>query len=205
MTKMAERRLSGGLPASALAPSDPAAAAVKPSKLAAARSLVARGELVTLPGSLGQAWIQLIGHNVSNLIEAGTFKHMAELGLPAIALHGFSYDIQRTARTMHAAARDPDDHAASFGSLEDWQAESDDVLFACSLVYRDVKDRLDPSGSDDLPDETADEITEAFKKKDASRLKLSGVSSLVNWLLSGAVQLSSSPTPASNTGPDTPE
>lgn len=207
MTKLADRRYSGGIPASALAPSDPVAVAASATKLMAARQSVGRGELVDLPG-LGPAWIELIGHSLSNRVEAATFKAMEAEGLPPVALHGWSYDMERYARTLAHAARDPDDptHQTPFGTLEQWRDEDDDVIFACSLVYKDVKNRLDPSGQDHpVTEEDADEMMSALKKKDGPALRRFGVSMLVSWLLSGAVQPSTSPTPASNTGPSTPE
>lgn len=199
--------MSGGIPASALASQDPAVALVKPTKLGEARSRIARGELVELPGGLGPAWIQLMGHPASNDVEAATFREMNRQGLPPIHLHAWSYDIQRYARTMASAARDPDDptHATAFGTLEQWLAEDDDILFACSLVYKDVRNRLDPSSVDSIPDDVADTLEDGFKKKDARLLRSSGVSMLVSWLLSGAVQLSSSRTAASSGGATTPD
>lgn len=200
------QRLSGGIPPSALAKGDPVAAASKASLLSTrAAAAPARGEAVTLP-VLGSVWMQLLGHHVSNQVEAATFKAMEAAGLPPITLHAWSYDIQRQARTLALAARDPDNQEVPFGPTDEWLVLDDDLIFACGRVYADVKERLDPVGELFLAPDTADEITEAFKKKDASLLRSHGVASLVSWLLTGVVQLSSSPTPASSTSPsDSPD
>lgn len=200
------QRLTGGIPASALGKGDPAAAVPRASLLSTRTAAApARGEYVTLP-LIGRVYIQLLGHHVSNQVEGEVFEAMASAKLPPVPLHAWSYDMQRQARTLARAARDPDDHSQPFGPVEEWLDLDDDLLFACGRVYADVKERLDPVGAAFLAPETADEITEAFKKKDASTLRSHGVVSLVSWLLSGAVQLSSSQTPASSTSPsDSPD
>lgn len=195
------QKFAGGIPASALPKGDPAAAAPRASLLATrVGGAPARGEEAVLP-VIGRVYIRLLGHTVSNQVEGATFGAMAEAKLPPIALHAWSYDIQRTARTLAQAARNPENPDEPMGPLEEWIVLDDDLLFACGQIYKDVKERLDPVGALFLAPDTADEITEAFKKKDASTLRSQGVALLVNWLLSGAVQLSSSPTPASSTPP----
>lgn len=204
MTKLGERKMSGGIPAAALGQAAPAAAAAAPTKMAAVRGQVARGELVTFPG-LGQAYVQLLSRTQATAIEVAVFDAMAKQGLPAIQLHAFTYDQERYARTLALAARDPDDHSKPFGTVEEWQAEDDDIIFAASLVYKDVRSRLDPIGIDSLDDDTESKLVAAFKKKDWSLLRSYGVATLVTWLATGALQLASSPTPASNTGPPSTE
>lgn len=194
------QKLAGGIPASALGKGDPAVAAAKASLLSRRAATVVRGEDAVLP-LFGPVYIELLGHTADNQVEAATFKAMADAGLPPVPMHAWSYDIQRTARTLAQAVRDPSNHAEPFGPVDEWLPLDDSLLFACGRVYNDVKERLDPVGVLFLSPETADEITEAFKKKDASTLRSHGVALLVNWLLSGVVQLSSSPTPASSTSP----
>lgn len=200
--KQARRTSGTGIPASALAPDDPAAPAR--TQLAEARFSVRRGELVELPG-LGRAYIELVGHMASNAVEAETFKVMAEIGLPPLAIHAWSYDMQRYARTLAIAARHPERRDEKYGSLDQWLAEDDDVIFACSRVYQDVKNRLDPTSPDStITEENRARLVEAFKKKEVSLLRSFGVVTLTNWLLSGDVQLSTSPTPSSDTGEPSP-
>lgn len=163
------------------------------------------GDEVDLP-VLGRVWIQLVGHAESNRIEAATFAHMAKEGLPAIVGHAWSYDCQRYGRLLHSAVRDPADHTKRFGTLGEWLGEdgdpviTDDIVFACGKVYDDVKLRLDPVGVEEMTEEQAAAIREAFEKKSPTHLLSFGLVSLVSWLLSGAVQLTSSPSAASPNG-----
>lgn len=207
-TKMAQvraARQSGGIPAEALSSGDPAAPAAQ-TKMAQVRATIDTGEYVVLP-IYGRVWIELVGHDPSNIIEAATYGHMAEIGLPPVAaLHAWSYDIQRSARTLALAVRDPEDHAASFGSLEEWLVERDDVIFWCFTKYKDVKSRLDPDDSEITPELRA-MIDEDFSKKNASRLRSYGVATLVTWLLTGDLhlgELATSPGPASRSGESSP-
>lgn len=194
------QRFTGGIPPSALGKGDPQATAPRASLLSTRMDMSARGEEVELP-MIGRVYMQLLGHQAANQVEGATFKAMEAAGLPPIALHAWSYDMQRQARTLAVAARDPDSRTEPMGTLEEWLALDDSLLFACGRIYQDVKERLDPVGTLFLPPDTADEITEAFKKKDVSSLRSHGVVLLTSWLLSGAVQLSSSPTPASKASP----
>jgi hypothetical protein len=203
MTKMGDRKLSGGIPPSALGTAG-APADVK-TKLAEAREKIARGDFVELPGGLGRVWMELVGHDVSNKIEAATFREMDSVGLPPIPLHSFSYDIQRQARTLARACRDPEDpkHETPFGTLEEWSNETDSVILACALVYKDLRDKLDPFRIDLIDADDLEDLELALKKKDVVRLRSFGAATLANWLTSGAVQLSSSRTAASSDGPST--
>lgn len=175
-----------------------------PTKLAAVRGDVARGEYVVLPG-LGRAWIQLLSRTMMTSIEAAVFDVLPKAGIPALQLHAFTYDQERKARMLAASARDPDDHTMPFGTLQEWLAEDDDIIFASGLVLDDVKHRLDPVGVGTLDADTEAELESAFKKKDPRLLMLSGVATLVRWLTSGALQLSSSPTRSSSTSESSAE
>jgi hypothetical protein len=196
------QRLAGGIPASALA--SPAAAAPERSVLSQRLEGIQRGDDVELP-LLGPVYLQLLGHTDSNRVEAGTFKAMEEEGLPAINMHAFSYDVQRSARWMALAARDPRDHSIRLGPLEEWVAIDDDVLFACGQIYKDLKARLDPFGAREIDESACAELAAAFEKKDRILMLSYGIGTLTSWLLSGALQLTPSPTPSSQSGEPLPD
>ena len=182
----------------------PGAAESVPTKLAAHRGQVARGEYVELPG-LGRVYMRLLGRTATTAIEAAVFDTLPKLGIPATQIHAFTYDQERKVRTLAAAARDPEDHTQPFGTLNDWLEEDDDIIFAAGLVLDDVKARLDPVGAGEIDEQTEAELLDAFKKKETGRLMLYGVATLARWLTSGVVQLSSSPTPSSSTSPSSAE
>ncbi len=182
----------------------PAAPQSVPTKLAAHRGQVARGEYVELP-ELGRVYMRLLGRTATTAIEAAVFDSLAKQGIPALTIHAFTYDQERKVRTLAVAARDPDDHGQPFGTLQDWLEEDDDIIFYAGLVLDDVKARLDPVGLGEINEQTEAELLDAFKKKETTRLMLCGVATLARWLTSGAVQLSSSPTPSSSTSPSSAE
>ena len=201
MTEMAKRR-TGGIPASAVGNGQ--GAAVVESQLAKARVRVARGELVQLH-PYGEVWMQVLGSSVMESIEAATFGAMRALELPPVDLHVGTYNLHRFRRILAAAVRCADNHDEPFGSLEEWGEESDEVLAIGVANYKDVKQRLDPTNSVTLTEDEAAELVDAFKKKDSQQLRSFGSVTLVSWLLSGAVQLSSSPTPSSKSSDSSPE
>lgn len=196
------QKLTDGIPSSALA--DPAVPAA-PSKLSAVRGQIALGEYVDVP-PYGRMWIEVLGHTKTNMIEGEVFDYMPRVHkLQPVALHAFAYDMNRYARVMAEAAKDPDDptHRTPYGPLDLWLDEPDDRLMRCRLAYIDVKERLAPMDLDaPPPPEICEQIVEAFKKKAGMYLRDFGVVTLASWLISGAVQLTSSPTPQSPTGPD---
>jgi hypothetical protein len=175
-----------------------------PTKLAARRGNVARGEYAELPG-LGRAFIRLPGRNAMTAVEAAVFDSLAKAGIPAIQLHAFTYDQERKARTLAIAARDPDDHRLPFGTTEEWLEEDDDIIFASGLIYDDVKERLDPASSETVDEVTREQVFDAFKKKDFGRLRLFGAGTLARLLISGEFQRSSYPTPSSSTSESSAE
>lgn len=193
MSEMGKRRLSGGIPAEALG--TPAAPAVA-SPMAQARPRIARGELVQL-APYGEVWMQILGSTTMEEIEAATWKHMEALGLPPLQIHVGTFNLHRFRRVLAAAVRSPKDHDQAFGTLEEWGEESDDVLTAGIMLYKDTKARLDPTTNPELTDEQAEAILDEFKKKDFKGLRSFGAATLASWLLSGAVQPSSS-APASS-------
>lgn len=198
-----------GIPASALGGAKPAGV-VERSAMSAKLDKIALGQEVELP-LLGRVWIQPVGHTESNRIEAATFEAMAKVNLPAIPGHAWSYDCQRYARILAAAVRDPDDHKKKFGTLADWLGEdedravTDDMLFAWGKIYDGVKAALDPLGVGTMTQETANAIAADFEKKNPILLLSYGAAQLATWLLSGAVQLTSSATAASPTGESSPD
>jgi len=203
-TEMAKRR-NGGIPASALGGNgEPSAAAARQTAMGKARTRIARGELVQLP-PYGEVWMQILGSSAMESIEAATFQHMQAVGLPPVDLHLGSYNLHRFRRILAVAVRDPVNHEEPFGLLEEWGDEPDDVLKTGIILYKDTKARLDPATNIELSGEDAAALLEGFKKKDFQQLRSFGTDTLVTWLLSGAVQLSSSPTPPSRSSDSSPE
>lgn len=209
MTKLGkhiENSKRAGIPASALAADDPMRAAAAATKLSATMGKVARGDWAELP-VFGRVWIQLNRHTASNSIEAATIKEMERVGIPLTAGFAGSAAPERNARILADGVRDPDDptHETRFGTEEQWLALDDDLIQSCALYYDDVRARLDPLGNPYLSDDGRREAfaacTEAFKKKDRITLLSFGVAVLSAWLLSGEVQLSTSPTPSSTSSP----
>lgn len=200
---MAKRRMTGGIPAAALQ-GDPAAAGGRQTAMSKIRPRIARGELVTLP-LYGEVWMQIIGSQVMEEIEAATFRQMEAHGLPPVMLHLGTYNLHRFRRILAHAVRDAKNHDEQFGTLDEWAEEPDTVLAAGIALYKDTKARLDPTTSAELSDEDAAEILDAFKKKDSEQLRSFGSATLVTWLLSGAVQLSNSPTPSSKSSDSSQE
>lgn len=200
MTEMGKRR-TGGIPADALRDPVPP---VKLTQMATIRPRVARGEPVALP-LYGEAWMQPLGSAAMEEVEAETFAAMAKRGLPPVDLHVGTYNLHRFRRILARAVRDAKDHDQPFGSLDEWGEESDVVLTICILLYKDVQGRVDPVTDPQLTDEHAAAIIDAFKKKDFQELKSFGGVILASFLLSGAVQLSSSPTASSKSTDSLPE
>jgi hypothetical protein len=202
---MSKRRVSGGIPASALgAAAASAELLAKQTAMSQARTRIARGEIVNL-SPYGEVWMQLLGNAKMEEIEAATFQAMTKLGLPPVDLHLGTYNLHRFRRILAAAVRPPGDHDEPFGTLEEWGEEPDEVLAQGVLLYKDVKARLDPTTDPQLTEEQADFILEAFKKKDYPQLRSCGSALLSSWLLSGAVRLSSSPIAQSKSSEPSPE
>ena len=202
MTKMGQIKQAGGIPASALAP-DEAKVKASATKLSAARGNAARGEDVTLP-IFGSVYAEIIGHTKSNKVEADTLEAMTKARIPLTGGFAWSVDLERKARTLAFAIRDPDDHSKPFGDVDEWLDLDDDIIMACSLVYDDVRNRLDPLGAPTLTKERAAEIMDAFQKKSRTLLLSFGIAELSAWLLSGDVQLLISPTPSSSSTEPSP-
>lgn len=197
MSRLADRRK--GIPAAALGQPE----ASKKSKLAEARRQIVRGEPAELPGGLGPVWIELLGHSAANIVEAGTLAEMDRIKMPAG--NAPSIDLERQVRTLALAVRCDDNHDEPFGPLEDWSALDDDLIAACYLVYRDIRERRDPISLTDITPEQVEFLREALKKKDPASFLYCGARVLTAWLLTGDVQLSSSPTPVSSSGDTSPE
>ena len=201
MTKLADLKKAGGIPAKALGD---AAAAVAPSTTALAQLGLVRGAEATLP-VIGPVWIQLLGHGQDNQVEGGVIAAMAEHKIPLGDLWVWTVDLERKARTLALAVREPGDHSKPFGTLEEWIDLDDRVIFACSLKYDEIRDRLDPlAAAYTITPERAEALLDAFKKKDRNRLLCFGIDELASWLLSGAVQPSTCPTPSSGSTEPSP-
>lgn len=193
MTEMSKRR-NGGIPASALG--QPSESQIKQTAMSSARSSITRGEMVQIP-IYGEVWMRVLGTATIEEIEIATWRHFEAAGLPPLTIHAGTYNLHRFRRIMAAAVRNPKNKDEPFGTLEDWADEPEESLVVCAVIYRDLKDRIDPVSRPELDAEQAREILDGFKKKDFQQLRSSGAGLLASWLISGAVQLSSSPTQSS--------
>lgn len=202
MSKMSDMRLSGGIPASALG--DPGSSGGKTTLLAARRASFARGELVKLP-VYGEVWMDILGSAAMEHIEGATLRHMAALGIPFAPVHIGSYNLHRACRILALSIKDPADRKTEFGSLEEWQDEREELVVAAAAIYQDVRRRLDPLSDPELSEEEAGNIMDALKKKDAIRLRSYDAVTLTSFMISGAVQPSSSPIPSSKSSPSSAE
>lgn len=162
-----------------------------------------RGELVELP-QLGAVWMQLIGHDDVQDVEALTMKRMAARGLEPLMLHALSYDAERAQLTLARAARDPGDHSKPFGSEEDWGKVDSDTLAAAWHHLADMRSRLSPLDVE-MTQELQDAIVGAIVKKNGMLLRSFDVCTLASFLLSTAFPLASSPTPTSTVGGSPPD
>lgn len=146
---------------------------------------------------LGRVWIELPGARAWQEIEAAIRREMTRLGVGEITVpNAAQWEAERALRVLAVAARDPDNHAIPFGSLEEWGELDNDVIIAAWHAFADVRDRLDPVALElDVEDMIA--IGVAVKKKDASLLRTFGVVKLSAWLATTGGLPSSSPTPSS--------
>lgn len=201
MSKLADLKKAGGIPSHALGTAAPPSTS-PPSALA--QLTLARGADAVLP-VLGPVWIQLLGHGQDNQVEGGTIQAMTEHKIPLGDLWVWTVDLERKARTLAFAVREAGNHSQPFGTLEEWLDLDDRVIYACSLKYDEIRDRLDPlAGSYTITPERAALLFEAFKKKDRNLLLCFGIDELASWLLSGAVQPSTCPTPSSGSTEPSP-
>jgi hypothetical protein len=181
----------------------PAAADAKPSRLRGIMERDLRGEMVTLP-YVGECWIELVAHDRGNAVEGDTLREMSEHGIPAGGMFGLSFESERAKQTLAVAAREAD-KVTPIGTLEDWGALDDDIIAACWFVYGDVRERLDPLGSEHVTADEVREIDAAIEKKNRMALLRFGVAKLSLYLLSTAARRASSPTPPSLPGESSPE
>ncbi len=177
----------------------PAAIAAPPSLLAGVRASSPRGEHVVLP-LLGRVWIELAGGNTVSEIEGATTAEMKRLDLAPNTLNAFTYDADRTARTLAWSVRDPDKIGERFGTLDEWLAIDIDLLNACGIVYADVRERLDPIGLPTLSKDDLDTIRFAIEKKNPTLLRSLGVAKLSLYLLTTVDPPANSPSPPSSSG-----
>jgi hypothetical protein len=139
-----------------------------------------RGEEVAIP-VLGRAFMELPGAVTWTELEAANRARMLEL-FGALAIENAAqYELDFARRVLAVAARDPDDRALPFGTLEEWGALDVDVINLAWQVFGDVRERLDPL-SRELSAEEGIAIQSAIKKKDALLLRTYGVVKLSIWL-----------------------
>lgn len=178
-------------------------AAAAKSRLAAVLDRDDRGELVELHG-LGLAWLRLIGSDEVTEIEAELFRRMKDLGLEANVLNGLTYEAERAKLTLARVVRDPDDHAKSFGTLDEWGQVDPDTIAAAWSSYADMRTRRSPLDVAITPELRA-QIESAISKKNGMLLRSFDVLTLSSYLLSTEFPRASSPTPMSATGPSPSE
>lgn len=157
-----------------------------------------RGETVDVSG-LGRIRFEPVGARAYQEIERDTHKVMTERGLALDYTTSTTYELERAVRTLAIVARDPDDHARPFGSLEEWERVDPDRILLAWSSYGDVRERLDPA-ADGLTAAEAIEIEIAVKKKELRVLRSFGLRKLSAWLCTTGVQLSTSPPPTSSSG-----
>lgn len=174
-----------------LAQRSAAPAAQADTMLSRARASTPRGELVTMP-MLGQVWIELAGEVVVDEIEGAVFAAMKALDIHPTALNGQTYDNRRAVLTLAWAVRDPSNHDVKAGTPEQWGALDLEMLSACSAVYTDVRERLNPL-SFPISDEEFRQIRLAHEKKNPVMLRTFGVVSLSNYLATMVDPPASSP------------
>lgn len=163
------------------------------------------GDYVELP-TLGRAWCQLAGSRASQDVDVAALTSLAEsLGdKTAGTFLGNLLEMERAMRILPLVMRDPDDHSKPFGTHEEWESISGDLLNACWFVYSDVREKLDPVTQ---PMTKADRamIVAALEKKSPMLLRSFGTAKLVDFMLSMAEQPSTSLTQSagsSDTSPD---
>lgn len=162
-----------------------------------------RGEDVTLPG-LGRARMELLGAAAWNEVKSATHREMERLGLPFDTVNVGAWELERAARTLAQAVRDPADASKPFGTLDEWRALDPQLINAAWQEHDNVCDRLDPLERP-LTDDEMLAIEVAVKKKDGSLLKSFGLGKLCAWLVTTAVPLAISPPPSSSSSESSSE
>lgn len=176
-----------------------AAATQADTLLSRARAATPRGEHVTMP-ILGRVWVELAGEMVVDEIEGEVYAAMAKLNILPTALNGATYDNRRAALTLAWAVRDPDNHTVAAGTQEQWLALDLELIAACSAVYTDVRERLNPLSFPMSPEEF-DAIRRAHEKKNPAMLRTFGVVSLSSYLATTDAPPANSPTMPPSNGP----
>lgn len=177
----------------------PKAQPAAPSLLARHRPSTMRGEFVELP-MLGRVWVELVGGDVLDEIDSAVFSRMKALDLPLAPVNMRTLEGIRDRMTLAWAVRDPDHVEVRAGSKEEWGALDIDLVTACAIVYRDVRERLSPVQLGELTREQMDDIRRGIEKKNPMPLLDAGVVVLTRYLLTTADPLASSPTMPSSTG-----
>ena len=170
--------------------------------LSRARAATPRGELVTMP-MLGRVWVELAGEMVVDEIEGAVYAAMDALKIPATALNGATYESRRAALTLAWAVRDPDSREVRAGTTDQWLAMDLEMIAACSAVYTDVRERLNPL-SFPLSEDEFTQIRLAHEKKNPVLLRTFGVVSLSSYLATTDAPPASSPTTPLSDGPSAP-
>lgn len=176
------------------------AAPAKPeSILARKRAQTPRGEYVEMP-MFGRVWVELAGERALDEIDGAVAAILKAEGLELIPLNGRAIERCRDALTLAWAVRNPDDHTERAGTAEEWRDLDADLIVACALVYRDVRERLSPVSLGALTPEQFKAIRLDIEKKNATGLVDAGVVALSLYLLSMADPPATSPTTKSSTG-----
>lgn len=156
---------------------------------------VARGEVVDVP-SFGRMYIELLGAVAAQEVESEVQREMTRLQLALDMRTEPRYELERAWRTLARAARDPDNHAALFGTVDEWGQLDETLISVAWSAYADVKERLDPLAGELTEDELV-MINVALKKKDPALWRTFGLNTLSRWLASLDDRPSTSPPPSS--------
>ncbi len=146
---------------------------------------------------LGQAWVELPGAVVWEEVQITARRELAAAGLELEIGSAEVFEMKLARYTLARAVRDPNDHAAPFGTLEEWGELDPDVINTAWQVFGDVRERLDPM-SLALDDAERIAIEIALKKKDGPLLRSFGITKLAIYMLTTAAPPSSSPRPSSS-------
>lgn len=147
----------------------------------------------------GRVWIELPGARLWQETEIEIRRVMlASVGELSLVTAG-NWEAERAMRVCAIAVRDPDDHAAPFGTLEQWGELDNDVIGPAWTAFGEVRDELDPL-SQPLGEDDVLAISIAIKKKDVASLRKFDAVKLRAYLLSTESPPSTSPTPSSPSG-----
>ncbi len=175
-------------------------------------------EQTTWPGTTKEICLQVLSKEGIQLAQSAAVKRFRELELPLPGedltfIEDFQEElcVQLLWRACRRAWTDEksgerrwDLRYPACPTAEELRSSTTvDQQLAMYAEYRDLEDRHNPD-PDKMPAELLEQLVEAVKKKHETRLRSFGSSTLARFLLSGAVQLASSPDGSSSSGSSAP-